>query len=409
VFSYPAPNGNMAKVGAALSSLLGASPFWREKSSSNCVRTETGSCITPAMHEASMDSVALEVKPWESGKFRFVKKLEDAGRNRGRVDRMESSDHEGVDVAVKKMPNSWVTKDHAEFVSVHPRETEQPWKDMLRLLSIQGFPLCKLLDVYRNDENTYVVTELASGGDLFSWCLGGPPAGPEREALSRPLAPQIFAAVGWLHELNVAHRDLSPENILLTGETGAGGLQIRLIDFGMAVCGRTQTSSSSMQRAGKPSYQAPELHALQEYDAFKADCFSTGVVLFAMVAKNYPWLSTKPGRSTAFEYVCCHGPDEFLKCNSPIRALSSEFIELLSSLLQVKPSWRPQLSRHSPRRAQTSASLSESAVKRSLESVWDSPWVVDSSLARFPTVSSVSTMATLDDDGAERTETITAI
>merc|ERR1719324_2235018 len=58
---------------------------------------------------------------------------------------------------------------------------------------------------------------------------------------------------------------------------------------------------------GKASYQAPELHGDAEYDAYLSDVFSLGVTLYALLLKDYPWLSTRPGGCKCFEYVRKHG------------------------------------------------------------------------------------------------------
>ena len=101
-----------------------------------------------------------------------------------------------------------------------------------------------------------------------------------------PIVGQIFTAVCWLHDLGVAHRDLSLENILLTDN--GGSMQVKLIDFGMSTTQRV----CKRELRGKQSYQAPEMHG-PEYDAFLADEFALGVVLFAMAVQDYPWTSTK--------------------------------------------------------------------------------------------------------------------
>eukprot|EP00913_Durusdinium_trenchii_P019062 g17915.t1 len=87
---------------------------------------------------------------------------------------------------------------------------------------------------------------------------------------------------------------------------------VKLIDFGMAHLGRWCPAATTLG-PGKPSYQAPELHLKREYDGFLADTFSLGVVVYAMALGNYPWQSTKPGRSRVFDWVSCHGILPFLQ------------------------------------------------------------------------------------------------
>ena len=98
---------------------------------------------------------------------------------------------------------------------------------------------------------------------------------------------QLLRAVCLLHSLSYAHRDISPENILLD----AKGRPV-LSDFGAAISvprGECITASA-MDIPGKMAYLSPELvdmrcaETLQfKYDPYKADVFSLGIVLFAVI------------------------------------------------------------------------------------------------------------------------------
>lgn len=76
-----------------------------------------------------------------------------------------------------------------------------------------------------------------------------PSPGVQRELLIRPVASDLLDAVRWLHDLGVAHRDLSMENVLLAREEG--GLRPKLIDFGMATLSRE--TRGEVPRACGPS------------------------------------------------------------------------------------------------------------------------------------------------------------
>jgi serine/threonine protein kinase len=298
--------------------------------------------ITVGLLDEAMAKVAEGAKPWETGTFGLVKTLQSCERNHGRVDMMRSLEDGGLDVAVKRMPNRWVTQGPAEFAMHHPGATEQPWQDLgiLRLLAERSFPFCcDLLGLHRDREHTYVTTSLCTEGDLLTWCNQGPPPGEKREAMLRPVAAQIFAGVRLLHELGVAHCDLSMENILLTG--GDGGLRVQIIDFGMATLSRTCRGAVR----GKPSYQAPEMHTDMEYDAYLADAFALGVVLFTMSAYDYPWASTAREACPLYEYAYGYGLRKLLAKKrlrfagrEPLLQLFSDsLVALLEGLLESNP------------------------------------------------------------------------
>ena len=69
--------------------------------------------------------------------------------------------------------------------------------------------------------------DFVRGGDLFKQLRRAPTRFPEDRA--RFYAVQVVMALGYLHENNIIHRDVKPENILVE-EDG----YIRLTDFGLA-------------------------------------------------------------------------------------------------------------------------------------------------------------------------------
>lgn len=342
--------------------------------------------------EKTVAQIANDIKPWESGNFRYVKKIEDAARNHGRVDLMNGSTYNRA-MAVKKMPNSWVEKGPKEFAKKHPSECECPWRSLAILVELtkQGFnATCQLLDVFRDDHYTYAVSELAAGGDLFSWCLNHPVPTADRESEMLPLVAQTFSAVEWLHALGIAHRDLSLENILLLGANTTKAPRVKIIDFGMAHVGRMCPTATTLG-PGKPSYQAPELHLKREYDGFLADAFSLGVVVYAMALGNYPWQSTKPGRSRVFDWISCHGILPFLQRREMAQCFSEDLIELMAALLQTQPAQRLGL-------------VQSGKCKQDLPTIWNCKWLASSAAQgqwRAISSNSVSTMATETESDAE--------
>lgn len=288
----------------------------------------------------AMERVAGGVAPWSRAGFVFVDTLQDAVRNHGRVDLMRSSkDKDSAKVAVKRMPNKWVRHGPLEFQETYPTASERPWVDIsiVRHLNSVGFPFaCDHLGVFRDEEMTYVVTSLASEGDLFSWCDRDPEPGLAREEVMRSLAAQMFSAVRALHDIGIAHRDLSLENILLNTNPD-GTLSIKIIDFGMATLDRM----CRKEVRGKQSYQAPEMHLDEEYDGFLTDSFALGVVLYAMAAQDYPWTSTKRHACKLYEYVHMYGLRRFLSKRKLrkgsgqllLDVFSQPFVELLEGLL----------------------------------------------------------------------------
>jgi len=310
------------------------------------------------------------VQQWDEDRFKLVKKLCDATRNRGIVNLMEDQQNGKKLVAVKRMPNEWLCKSHQDFVKAYPNETELPWYDIgctSFLATVNYKYSCTLEGVFRDSKNAYVNFSYASGGDLFDVALVGVIPGPEREESYSPLVAEICTALKLLHEMGIAHRDVSLENILLLSDIKAGEApQIRLIDFAMA--SRERTFRNSVR--GKPSYQAPEMHERgQDYDAFSTDAFAVGTILYSLFMRDYPWLSTKPGGCMHFEYVKKQGFKSYCakrkvrgSTQRVAQCITEPLYDLLEGLLSLDPHDRLTLGEsHDARR----------------KNVWSTPWLAD--------------------------------
>lgn len=356
-------NGHSAETPVDSRQLGEGDVQWWEPTQGQCTPLSNKN-VEQAMHE-----VSSSVRPFDNRRFKMQKTLQDAIRNHGRVDLMQDGNSlEGHMVAVKRMPTRWVKQGPKEFNVQYPTASERPWYDMglVRSLGNMGCPfVTDLIGVFRDAEETFVVMGLCTEGDLFGWCDCEPAPGRAREALMPPITHQMFTAVRWLHELGIAHRDLSLENILLT-TTPTGELQLKLIDFGMA----TLTRHVTQEVRGKQSYQAPEMHEEAEFDCFLADEFAIGVVLFAMAAQDYPWTGTAKGSCQLFEYVSMFGLKRFLekrklrKGNGEhlIDVFTPQLTQMLEGLLEVQPRNR--------------ATFGETTFRGQdgHRSVWDMPW-----------------------------------
>mmetsp|Transcript_79475 Transcript_79475/g.199791 ORF Transcript_79475/g.199791 Transcript_79475/m.199791 type:complete len:405 (-) Transcript_79475:353-1567(-) len=324
--------------------------------------------------EAAMEEVANGVQNWSNASCVSVKNLQDAIRNHGRVDLMRCTKDGDRMVAVKRMPTKWVRSGPKEFADQYPTASERPWGDigLLRKLNTVGFPfVCDLGGVFRSNDETFVVTSFCTEGDLFAWCDRDnvPRPGRDREKHMLPIVTQILTAVRWLHELGIAHRDLSLENILLT-DAGGGELHVKVIDFGMATLNQTVRR----EVRGKQSYQAPEMHTEAEYDTFLADAFAIGVVMFAMAAQDYPWTCTKRNACQLFEYVSMFGLRRFLEKRKLRRGngeylidvFSPAFTEIVEAMLDTQPRQRACFGERC---------LSEQVTGKARRNIWQMKWL----------------------------------
>jgi len=87
---------------------------------------------------------------------------------------------------------------------------------------------------------------------------------------------QLINGLEFLHNLNIAHRDLKMKNLLVTEE----GI-LKICDFGECYHCDKKGEYTSL-RKGTPGFMAPETYNKEDHDPFKADIWSCGIILWAM-------------------------------------------------------------------------------------------------------------------------------
>ncbi|OQE42354.1 hypothetical protein PENCOP_c004G07856 [Penicillium coprophilum] len=175
-----------------------------------------------------------------------------------------------------------------------------------------------LYDVWENRGELYLVLEHVEGGELFDYVSKNGPL-PEEEAVR--LFRQIIAALGYCHRFNICHRDLKPENILLDSNHN-----VKLADFGMAAL---QPAGHWLNTScGSPHYAAPEIIYGRKYRGDRADMWSCGIILYALLTGYLPFDGGDLGNTLRLvkkgDYAI---PSE----------LSDEAADLIQRILQKRP------------------------------------------------------------------------
>jgi serine/threonine-protein kinase len=155
--------------------------------------------------------------------------------------------------------------------------------------------ICQILDFALDDEGTaYLVMEFIDGVNL-SELLGV--KGPPGMALALEVAHQTLLALGYLHRKNVVHRDIAPDNIMVSRSEDGRPL-IKLVDLGIAKVADAPTEMTQTGVfLGKLRYASPEqfgaLDAGQRLDG-RSDLYSLGVVLFELTTGVRPFSGESP-------------------------------------------------------------------------------------------------------------------
>lgn len=127
-------------------------------------------------------------------------------------------------------------------------------------------------------EFLYLAMELCDSGSLDSLIRSR----RATEVTIKPIFKSVLEALDYLHSQHICHRDVKPENILLTSSG-----HTKLADFGLA---RYFSQEPMRSRLGTPYYLAPEI--LKGRYTEKCDIWSAGIVLYYSLRGRRPFTSS---------------------------------------------------------------------------------------------------------------------
>jgi len=249
---------------------------------------------------------------------------EELGRGRFSVVKQATHLKEGVGYAVKEVENE----------SLDDEENLEALETEIKILRKLRHPhIVNLKEVVTTDEYTYIIMELLSGGELFNRIVDRG-SFPEDEA--KRLFSQILLSMEYLHNMNIVHRDVKPENILYVSP---GSNDIKLIDFGYAGIWAKDKPLTGL--CGTPDYVAPEV--LTWYDDDDAgtpygkgsDMWSMGVLLYVILSGCSPFNAEE---EEALLKLVAEAKYEFYE--KEWANISAEAKDLIERLLKVDPSLR---------------------------------------------------------------------
>jgi eukaryotic-like serine/threonine-protein kinase len=137
----------------------------------------------------------------------------------------------------------------------------------------------------------YIVMELLKGESVQQRLSRGPMT--PQEAAS--IVAQVAGALAAAHARGIVHRDLKPDNIFLVpNELVAGGIQIKVLDFGIAKLAGEQGGGMKTQTGaliGTPAYMSPEQCMGRSDLDHRTDLYSLGCVFYHMLCGRPPFVS----------------------------------------------------------------------------------------------------------------------
>lgn len=165
-----------------------------------------------------------------------------------------------------------------------PNDTKRIMNEVLIMKNLSHPCVIKMHEIIDNADSVYIILELMKGGDLLSRIIDKKKL-PEHT--SKLFFMQMCYAVKYLHDKNITHRDLKPDNVLL--ETTDEETLIKISDFGLSKF--VQNESVMRTLCGTPLYVAPEVLITGGRGSYtkKVDIWSLGVVLFVCLSGTIPF------------------------------------------------------------------------------------------------------------------------
>ncbi|XP_054617285.1 serine/threonine-protein kinase pdik1l-B-like isoform X2 [Dunckerocampus dactyliophorus] len=129
----------------------------------------------------------------------------------------------------------------------------------------------------------WLVMEYCDGGDLNHYLLSRPPDAQR----NHDVVQQLSSAVAFLHHLGIMHRDLKPDNVLVSIQPN--GPVFKVADFGLSKMSEGRMDGNLTRKhfsstCGSDFYMAPEVWGGLTYTA-QADIFSLGVMFWAVLER----------------------------------------------------------------------------------------------------------------------------
>ncbi|CAK70666.1 unnamed protein product (macronuclear) [Paramecium tetraurelia] len=186
----------------------------------------------------------------------------------------------------------------------------------------------KLYEIYQGENSYYIVTDYLEGDTLYNYI--------KTEAIkvinTYNAIQIILTALNYLASINIIHRDIKLENVLLQKPNDITSLKV--IDFGLAIY---KYPLQKLSVCGTPGYIAPEIlkHAdKEEYFTEKCDIFSAGVIFFKLLTKKTLFRAQNTIEIMEKNKICQINFQEFEF------KLQKEAINLLKGMLDPNPNTR---------------------------------------------------------------------
>jgi serine/threonine-protein kinase len=221
----------------------------------------------------SIPSISTDLSGTKVGRFSVLGRIGEGGM--GQVYRAEDTMLKRL-VAIKRM---------APQLQIEARDRDRFLKEAQRASALNHPNIAAIYDVLPEKGEILLVMEYVEGVTL-------------RQRMKSPISIQEFLdmaiqcaeGLSAAHDQRIVHKDIKPENIMLTAAQ-----RVKILDFGVAmrfVADQSEATQSFVSMtaslSGTPGYMAPEVLQQRPYDG-RADLFSLGLVFYEMLGGDHPF------------------------------------------------------------------------------------------------------------------------
>lgn len=261
----------------------------------------------------------MSMERLQNGRYSILKKLGEGGK--GVVYKARDTALNRV-VAIKLLKS---TGESEEAYSRFMREAQAVAK-------LNHPNIVSIYDIGKEDDKQFFVLEFVDGESLREIMETYPEGKCDIQTVLRT-GVDICSALHYAHSQGVLHRDVKPENILITEEGTA-----KLMDFGLAKMFGTRSITQEGMIVGTVAYVAPEIALGKGADA-RSDLYSFGAVLYESVAGKPPFSGEDP-----VKIIFSHIHDRPASPNRLNPKIPQALADCIMKLLEKEPGRRYQSS-----------------------------------------------------------------
>ena len=179
------------------------------------------------------------------------------------------------------------------------------------------------------EDSLYMVLEMCKKGVVMKVGMNET-ADPYDAENCRCWFRDLILGIEYLHAQGVVHRDIKPDNLLLTEDD-----VLKIVDFGVSEIFEKDSEMKTAKSAGSPAFLPPELCVSKHggISGKAADIWSMGVTLYCLYYGKVPF--EKTAVLELYESIKEDDPD--------LRGCDSDFSDLMHKLLEKDPAKRIQM------------------------------------------------------------------